>query len=369
MTSKRTVRDIFDEVPDIDGLFLFTDGMHSVRSPSHFAYFTGVSVVADRNCLIATPDGAPIILTNVARDVDRIRRVSGIDDVRASTNFADALASIVTEELDGCIGIGGTNRMPYEVHQRLESSLAETTQIDEQLTSLTAEKSDDEIETFRHLGRIADAGFAAVYDTLRPGITEYALAAEVEYAMRQAGAEDNFNLFGTGSHNQLMHSPSDRILREGDTVLCELSPMLDGYVLQICRTISVGPPAPILLEKFALLEEALETTKAAIGPGEPASTVYSTMNAVFEREGYADYCQPPYMRTRGHEFGFGEIGMAITEETTTPCSPGMVLVIHPNQYIPETGYLALGDPILITEQGIETLTETPARLFTKEVDA
>jgi Xaa-Pro dipeptidase len=41
----------------------------------------------------------------------------------------------------------------------------------------------------------------------------------------------------------------------------------------------------------------------------------------------------------------------------------MTMVVHPNQYIPETGYLMLGDTIAITDQGHSLLTQTPRRLF------
>ena len=46
-------------------------------------------------------------------------------------------------------------------------------------------------------------------------------------------------------------------------------------------------------------------------------------------------------------------------------APGMTLVIHPNQYIPETGYMMLGDTVAIEAQGPRLLTTTPRRLFWK----
>ena len=35
----------------------------------------------------------------------------------------------------------------------------------------------------------------------------------------------------------------------------------------------------------------------------------------------------------------------------------MFFVIHPNQYLPETGYLLCGEPVLITANGSEVLSE------------
>ena len=43
----------------------------------------------------------------------------------------------------------------------------------------------------------------------------------------------------------------------------------------------------------------------------------------------------------------------------------MTLVIHPNQYIPETGYMMLGDTVVIEAHGPRALTKTPRQLFSK----
>jgi hypothetical protein len=37
-------------------------------------------------------------------------------------------------------------------------------------------------------------------------------------------------------------------------------------------------------------------------------------------------------------------------------------VIHPNQYLPETGYLLCGEPVLMTPHGAEVLTHERSSL-------
>ena len=41
----------------------------------------------------------------------------------------------------------------------------------------------------------------------------------------------------------------------------------------------------------------------------------------------------------------------------------MAIVVHPNTYHPEVGYMVLGDSIVITETGCEVLTRTPREIF------
>ena len=41
----------------------------------------------------------------------------------------------------------------------------------------------------------------------------------------------------------------------------------------------------------------------------------------------------------------------------------MALIVHPNTYHPEVGYLVLGDAVVVTEHGAEVLCQTPRELF------
>ena len=42
--------------------------------------------------------------------------------------------------------------------------------------------------------------------------------------------------------------------------------------------------------------------------------------------------------------------------------PNMFFVVHPNQYIPETGYLLCGEPVRVTKHGAEALSPLMATL-------
>jgi Xaa-Pro dipeptidase len=85
------------------------------------------------------------------------------------------------------------------------------------------------------------------------------------------------------------------------------------------------------------------------------------MEDVISAAGYAEYLRPPFSRVRGH----GDIGLVI-EGNQTKLVPGVVLTLHPNNYFPETGYMALGEPLLVTDNGYERLTKMPIRLYSTE---
>ena len=62
------------------------------------------------------------------------------------------------------------------------------------------------------------------------------------------------------------------------------------------------------------------------------------------------------MRTRGHSMGLGSMEPEIAPGYEHYMQKDMVFVMHPNQYIPETGYIMCGEPVIITDAGAVALT-------------
>jgi Xaa-Pro aminopeptidase len=235
------------------------------------------------------------------------------------------------------------------------------------LTSLARFPGAESLPALERCAAIADAGFAAIVEKAKVGMFEYELAAEMEYAMRSRGAEDNFGMLTASDHSHCAHPPQDRKIQPGDIVIAEITPSLDGHFIQLCRTAVVGAPSPLLREKFASLEEALAKSLDKVRPGAKVGEISQAMNQVFTAYGYEKYCRPPYMRVRGHGLGLLSIPFAeIVDENETVIEAGTMFVVHPNQYIPETGYLMLGDTVWVEENGYLRLTQTPMKLFSIE---
>jgi Xaa-Pro aminopeptidase len=152
------------------------------------------------------------------------------------------------------------------------------------------------------------------------GVAEYEIVAEVEYAMRVAGADDNFILMASGPHNTAMRAPTDRRVAPGDVVIGEITPVCAGQFIQLCRTVSVGQPGTALVDGYDLLMRAYEASLRQVRTGVPASIIASTIDGILAEAGFAEYCRPPYMRTRGHGFGIGR-SLPARSSTRTPISP------------------------------------------------
>ena len=188
-------------------------------------------------------------------------------------------------------------------------------------------------------------------------MTEDKLALELKSYMKTLGAEDNFLLLCAGPHNRAVQPSTGRKLARGDIILAEITPSYRGQLTQICRTVVIGEPSKELSDKYDLVIHAMNQGIAAARPGVAMSEVCRAINAVLEAEGYGEYCHPPHIRRRGHGLGFSSIRPGdVALDNTTVLEPDMLFMIHPNQYLPETGYLLCGEPVVITAQGAEVLT-------------
>jgi Xaa-Pro aminopeptidase len=212
---------------------------------------------------------------------------------------------------------------------------------------------------------MADDAYAAFRAAVRPGRRQYEVVAEIERYLRGRGCPDNFMIIGSGGKDVLGMTPaSERPIRIGDLVTTELTPAIEGYFVQICRTLVVGKASEMQRRAFAIFREALEAGIAAVRPTATAGDVARAENEVFRKYGLGDYTTSKWTRVRGHGLGlFCDSKPHLLEDVDTPLVPGMALIVHPNTYHPETGYMVLGDAVVVTDTGAEVLSKTPRELF------
>jgi Xaa-Pro dipeptidase len=198
-------------------------------------------------------------------------------------------------------------------------------------------------------------------------MSEDELAVELKWHMKSLGADDNFLMVCASPHNRAVQPSTSRKLQRGDIILAEITPSVRGQLAQICRTLVLGPSSAELSRKYALVVRAMDQGIGAAYPGVPMSDVCRAINDVLEAEGYGEFCHPPHIRRRGHGLGFASTRPGdVALDNATVLEPDMVFMIHPNQYLPETGYLLCGEPVVVTARGAEPLTAQKAALATIE---
>jgi Xaa-Pro aminopeptidase len=351
------------------GLLVYSDGSCNILRASYLRYFAGFAPMGPNNCAVVSAEGHAALVVQPAWDAARAKRHSWIADVRGADDVGAALIETMRRfGMAGAVGLAGGSLMPFPLRDAIDRAGIRILAADDLIEQMAMEKSTAEIALIRKTAAAADAGFDAFRAASRTGVAEYEIVAEVEYAMRRAGADDNFILISSGPHNRAMRAPTDRRIAPGDIVIGEITPVCDGQFVQICRTVSVGTPAAPLEAAYDLLVRAYDAAVARVRSNVPASVLAETIDGVLTDAGYGEYCRPPYMRTRGHGFGVGSVapGALIDADTRTPLVAQQAIVVHPNQYLPETGYLACGETLLVTEGGAERLSRTANQLYVNE---
>jgi Xaa-Pro aminopeptidase len=234
---------------------------------------------------------------------------------------------------------------------------------DELARDLARIRTPEELADAERATWIAERGYDRVLEYARPGIREYELAAELYCFTKQLGAEDNFLLMSASQHNLAVRAAGERILDVGDIILSEITPCYRGQFAQICRTTVIGEPRPVIREKYAILQDAMAEGLIAGRAGATVADVTRAINGVIGEAGYGDYCRPPYMRVRGHGLGItSDRPGDIVDSNERVLESGMVFVMHPNQYLPESGYLMCGEPVVVTPSGARSLSARQATL-------
>jgi Xaa-Pro aminopeptidase len=252
---------------------------------------------------------------------------------------------------------------PHAKPEKLE--FADATSI---MTDLRIVKTSEEIELMRKAARVADEAMKAAVQSTRPGVAETEIAAEAEYSMRKNGAEEFFRTYvASGPRSSIAHGVvSRRKVEDGDIVMIDLHPTVNGYHSDICRTVCAGNPSEKQRRAFETYLKAQRAAVRAAGPGASMTELENVMRDLFRKEGYEEYFVGPPIHGLGLEFEEPPLpaGHAFFhgEEPRDELRPGMVISIgNCGLYLGEFG-VRIEDTVAITEKGHEELTKYARKL-------
>ena len=329
----------------------------------YLRYSTDFRILEGQALVIFRVDGQVTLYLDSPLEVERARvDCSGIEVVYAS-DLVSEIGRAMDRLRNRRVGVAPRRLLPHGLATRAqEFNLSDqTTFFDRLLMS----KLKSEIAAVRCAVKIADEGYSVFRQAARAGRADYELVAETEAFFRAHHVDDNFQIIGVGGVEvRGMAPPGGKRLKRGDMVTTELTPCVDGYYAQICRTLVVGEASEEQCAAHALYRTAIEAGVAMVRDGVTAADIARAENDVFREHGLGDYITSEYTRVRGHGMGlFADSKPHLLENVTTRIDTGMTLIVHPNTYHPAVGYLVLGDAVLVTPQGCEVMTRTPRDLF------
>lgn len=346
---------------DLELLIAYGSGRHTFLAMNPAWYLSGLRQLGRHMAVLLPLEGEPTLVMSPPWDLARARERATIADVVA-TDDADFLATVERLLCErGLRGkraaVAGGSQQPRAIAEAWPILLDQPPASAERLVSDVAKIRDEwSLDCVRRAVAIAEQGYRRLLETARPGMREHEVVGELDVYMRELGADDNFQLMCASQHNRAVHAPTDRVLERGDVLLGEITPAVEGEFVQICRTAVLGTPTALQREKFALLDAGLRAGLVAATPGTPVTVVVAAINKPLDDAGYGKYTKPPYMRTRGHAMAMGSMEPEIAPDSDHVLAKNEVFVMHPNQYIPETGYMMCGEPVLVTDTGAQPLT-------------
>jgi Xaa-Pro aminopeptidase len=227
--------------------------------------------------------------------------------------------------------------------------------------SLRQVKSDDELARITAAARITDLTVARVPLLARPGLTEKALAWELEKTMRDAGGDrPAFDIIVASGPNSALphHHPGDRRLQAGDALIIDLGAEVDGYKSDLTRTFYLGAePDEQFRTVYAIVLAAQEAALAGARAGLTGKDVDAMARDVIAAAGYGD--------DFGHGLGHA-VGLDIHEsprfsrQADTGALPaGAVMTVEPGIYLPGWGGVRIEDLIVLTEAEPRLLSTAP----------
>jgi Xaa-Pro aminopeptidase len=329
----------------------------------YLRYAADFGILEGHGVAVVSADGTTELFLDSATDAERAEAETQAIDVQFAGDIAAALAVRLDRAANHRLAAAPCRMLPSALLDRGASfALEDGTAL---LDRLLMHKLPAEIAAVRRAAAIADDAYAVFRAAVKPGRRQYEVVAEIEAYLRSRGCPDNFMIIGSGGKDVPgMTPPSERRIAAGDLVTTELTPAVEGYFVQICRTLVVGKASDAQRRAFDVFRQALDAGIAAVRPGVTAADVARAENDVFRKYGLGDYVTSKWTRVRGHGLGlFCDGKPHLLEDVDTPLVPGMALIVHPNTYHPDVGYIVLGDAVVVTDWGVEVLCQTPRELF------
>ncbi|MCJ8323416.1 MAG: aminopeptidase P family protein [Rhizobiales bacterium] len=279
--------------------------------------------------------------------------------------FANAVTNQIgnyhsaTERMIKSLGVSGKigierNSFPFLLADILRP---DSVNLDVPLARLKAIKTSTELVKLRLAAQVAATGQEEARRVSKAGVAELAAFGFIRASMeRMAGnrcALTGEYVTGIERTSTLGSPPVERIMVEGDPVLCDLAPRVDGYWGDSCSAFVIGgQPTAAYRKLFNAAKETLELAIAELRPGLRVCDFDAKLRANMLGHGYT------YPHHSGHGIGTSvhEYPRLVADETAL-FEKNMVIMVEPGSYIPNIGGARCEYMLRVTSTGSEIMAK------------
>ena len=232
-------------------------------------------------------------------------------------------------------------------------------------------KSDAELSFTRKAGQLADAAVTAIFERAEPGALETELTSVGNAAILNGGggAAPGDPLVNSGSravYGRGVAAP--RTLTPNDQILVELAGTYRRYNCCIERTLILGELTPAQRDQHAIVMEAEQACLDAFQPGEPLGRVDEVHRKILDAAGFSEqrFAACGYSLGATYRPSWMDVPPMIYAGNPLEMRPGMVFFPHVMLGDKSTGIaVGLGNTVVVTETGSESLSNLPLDLMIK----
>lgn len=336
-----------------------------VEDPINLLYLTGKNL--SLGTLLVTQHGAHLVVDG--RYYESCQNQPKCTTVHLLQTGQEPLGTIQSI-LNSCHAIGfNAEKTSYKRYSQLNKTSNKTASdtpnwipCSDLIREQRAIKDPTEIELLQEAARLGSLGYDFVLSQLKEGITERALADELEiFWKRQGGSGLAFEpIIAFGANSSMPHYRADDIaLQRGDTVLIDIGVVKNQYHSDMTRTVFFGTPHPKIQEIYTLVDQAQKEALKLCKPGTAIGLIDKAARDLITKQGYGK----EFMHGLGHGVGL-EIHELPVIRNQVPYADqmleeGMVITIEPGIYLSGIGGVRLENSILITSDGYQDLTQRP----------
>ncbi|MGH2463405.1 MAG: M24 family metallopeptidase [Candidatus Limnocylindria bacterium] len=230
--------------------------------------------------------------------------------------------------------------------------------VESELAELRVVKSPAEVDAIERACGLGDRAFDFLVSTVRPGMTERAVARLITEYLEDQGAEDLAfdSIVLVGARASMPHgSPNDTSVQAGKALLMDFGCQVDGYRSDMTRTVFVGDPDPLARHRHELVAAAQRAALETVRVGAPASAPHQAAQAFLADAGYPE----AFRHGIGHGIGLETHEPPKLKDSDAPLRAGMVFSIEPGLYLPGEIGVRIEDIVVLEAEGPRLLTASP----------
>ena len=298
------------------------------------------------------------------------REMVHVENVQVEANISAGLVNQLKRlgAQGARVGVAGEDIMPATMYIDLTTALpdAQFSNANALVEQLRARKSETEVAYLKRAAEIVETGYTAIFDAIRPGVSESDLCAEGHAAGMRAGADFvRYVRVHSGpwaSWGSRWPQATQRKLEAGDLIRFDYVGAVEGYGFDVNRT-AVVPGKKLDKSVEEMLELTIATSEAAMGAvqaGARASDVHEAASRFLDdnANGAGQYLFP----MAGHGIGLETVEAPIIRpDNAMVLERNMVLCVEPQFVLPEVGGTNIEQMVLVTDDGCELLTQTTTR--------